>query len=433
MRSRAFLSAALVAALAVAFAPRAFAGILINVDKENQSMTVTVDGEQRYAWPVSTGAPGRDTPSGTFRPNRMDATHLSQEWDNAPMPHAIFFDLHGHAIHGFLDTRHIGDPGSHGCVRLAPEKAALLYSLIAMTGMRETTVVISGQTPLFQNLLMARRRALAEAKAALPDQLSAHSDAKPHPYEKRPATHLQEVATNEQPSVLYEALREPPLVDQLQAGADRQPPALIVRLPQSTTIVRLPQSAVRGQPPAANARPPQHTASAPTPATNARPPQHTASAPTPATNAREPQLAEPAPPPATNAREPQIAEPAPPPATNAREPQLAEPAPAPTTNAREPQTAAHGPAPATNSRQPQRAEAVPAPATNGQRPPAAYGQQPTPSAAYAQRVYRQVRPYYARLPYGMPPAYYAQYLRQYYYAQPAYQQQYLMLQPRNPF
>ena len=121
--------------------------ILVNIDKDTQRMTVTVDGAQRYVWPVSTGRAGYDTPSGTFRPNRMDADHLSQEWDNAPMPHTIFFDLHGHAIHGFNDTRRIGSPASHGCVRLAPQNAATLYALVEAQGMKDTTVVVSGHTP----------------------------------------------------------------------------------------------------------------------------------------------------------------------------------------------------------------------------------------------------------------------------------------------
>ena len=34
------------------------ASILVNIDKSKQSMTVFVDGVQRYHWPVSTGAPG---------------------------------------------------------------------------------------------------------------------------------------------------------------------------------------------------------------------------------------------------------------------------------------------------------------------------------------------------------------------------------------
>ena len=77
----------------------------------------------------------------------MDADHLSQEWDNAPMPHTIFFDLHGHAIHGFNDTRRMGTPASHGCVRLAPQNAAALFALVEAQGMKDTTVVVSGRTP----------------------------------------------------------------------------------------------------------------------------------------------------------------------------------------------------------------------------------------------------------------------------------------------
>ena len=94
MRFNALLSASLAAGvLVVAFAAPAAAAILVNIDKDTQSMTVTVDGAPRYIWPVSTGRAGYDTPNGTFKPNRMDADHLSQEWDNAPMPHTIFLSL----------------------------------------------------------------------------------------------------------------------------------------------------------------------------------------------------------------------------------------------------------------------------------------------------------------------------------------------------
>jgi lipoprotein-anchoring transpeptidase ErfK/SrfK len=107
-------------------------------------MTVSVDGATRYVWPVSTGRAGYDTPNGTFKANRMDAEHLSQEWDNAPMPHTIFFDMHGHAIHGFFDVKHLGQPVSHGCVRLTPANAATLFALVQSQGMSQTTVVVSG-------------------------------------------------------------------------------------------------------------------------------------------------------------------------------------------------------------------------------------------------------------------------------------------------
>ena len=74
------------AALALPLAAPASADIVVNIDKWTQRMTVAVDGATRYVWPVSTGRPGYDTPNGTFKVNRMDADHLSQEWDNAPMP-----------------------------------------------------------------------------------------------------------------------------------------------------------------------------------------------------------------------------------------------------------------------------------------------------------------------------------------------------------
>jgi hypothetical protein len=172
MRFNALLSASLAAGvLVVAFAAPAAAAILVNIDKDTQSMTVTVDGAPRYIWPVSTGRAGYDTPNGTFRPNRMDADHLSQEWDNAPMPHTIFFDLHGHAIHGFNDTRRIGSPASHGCVRLAPQNAATLYALVEAEGMKDTTVIVSGRTPTGAEI--ARRGGIpVEAAAGPPVQIA---------------------------------------------------------------------------------------------------------------------------------------------------------------------------------------------------------------------------------------------------------------------
>jgi hypothetical protein len=119
------------------------ADLLIRVDQSTQRMTVDRDGERLYEWPVSTGKPGYETPKGVFKPNRMDADHYSQEYDNAPMPHAIFFDLNGHAIHGSFDP--IGKPAaSHGCVRLAPANAAKLFALVSEQKMARTRVEIGG-------------------------------------------------------------------------------------------------------------------------------------------------------------------------------------------------------------------------------------------------------------------------------------------------
>jgi lipoprotein-anchoring transpeptidase ErfK/SrfK len=100
------LTAATVAVLMLGQA--AHADLLINIDKSAQRMTVTVNGEQLYDWPVSTGANGYDTPSGTFKPFRMEIDHYSEEYDNAPMPYSMFFTQTGNAIHGTYEQRNLG-------------------------------------------------------------------------------------------------------------------------------------------------------------------------------------------------------------------------------------------------------------------------------------------------------------------------------------
>ena len=98
--------------------------ILIAINKPTQSMTVTVDGHVRYRWRVSTGATHYSTPAGSYTPFRMELMHYSREWDNAGMPHAIFFTQRGHSIHG-SDHPGLGTNVSHGCVRLTLSNAAL--------------------------------------------------------------------------------------------------------------------------------------------------------------------------------------------------------------------------------------------------------------------------------------------------------------------
>ena len=165
MRTALLPASLLAAALALPCAAPAHASILVTIDKTTQRMSIAVDGATRYVWPVSTGRPGYDTPNGTFRPFRMEADHFSKEWDDAPMPHSVFFTKIGHAIHGSLDTRHLGSAASHGCVRLSPEHASTLYALVQAEGLTDTTVVIAGQTPM-ATADAARRRAPVEAAAA---------------------------------------------------------------------------------------------------------------------------------------------------------------------------------------------------------------------------------------------------------------------------
>lgn len=135
------------------------AAVTVTIDKSIQQMTVEVDGRPLYQWPVSTGRPGFDTPNGKFKAFRMEKDHFSKEWDDAPMPFSIFFTQKGHAIHGYLDTKNIGRPASHGCVRLTRAHAEKLYDLVEQEGVLNTTVILTGATPT-RAPAVARRRVL---------------------------------------------------------------------------------------------------------------------------------------------------------------------------------------------------------------------------------------------------------------------------------
>jgi hypothetical protein len=142
-RLRCFAAIVLAALISWAGAAAA-ANVQISINKISQKMTVTVDGSEKYVWLVSTGVSGYSTPSGSFTPFRMEPDHYSKEWDNAPMPHSIFFTPAGHAIHGSPYTKRLGTRNSHGCVRLAPENAAKLYALVQKAGMKNTRVIVRG-------------------------------------------------------------------------------------------------------------------------------------------------------------------------------------------------------------------------------------------------------------------------------------------------
>ena len=153
-----FLSAALTLAAA-----EANAKVLITIDKSAQRMAVNVDGDTRWTWPVSTGRRGYATPSGRFTAFRMEKDHFSKEWDDAPMPHSIFFTKQGHAIHGSFETKRLGSAASHGCVRLSPANASKLFALVQQQGVTNATVVIAG----------------GEASGARPQRRSVSDDAAP--------------------------------------------------------------------------------------------------------------------------------------------------------------------------------------------------------------------------------------------------------------
>ena len=145
-------SAALVVAtivLATGIARAQFAGIPkpapIVVTESDQRMVVAVNGQPRFKWWVSTGAHGYATPSGHYKVSWLDEHHKSKQYNDAPMPYAIFFD-EGKAIHGFAGS--VGGPASHGCVRLSTGNAKTLFGLVeqqqGLAGFKyDTTIIVA--------------------------------------------------------------------------------------------------------------------------------------------------------------------------------------------------------------------------------------------------------------------------------------------------
>lgn len=166
------------ASLMLLSAGAAQAKVDITIDKDNQQMTVAVDGVTRYHWPVSTGIPSRETPNGSFRAFRMEEDHYSKEFDDAPMPHSIFFTKVGHAIHGTDSVGRLGTPASHGCVRLSRQNASTLYALVQEQGVLNTTVTLTGsaQVALARNPRGRNTTAVARAPQPAEEQYATSGD-----------------------------------------------------------------------------------------------------------------------------------------------------------------------------------------------------------------------------------------------------------------
>jgi len=146
LAAAAFLSGALIAGSAQArhthHGDRSEQGVHVRVDVAEQKMEVYVDGELQHRWRVSTGRSGYETPGGVYRPQRLEREWYSKQYDDAPMPHAVFFSG-GYAIHGTTDVRRLGRQASHGCIRLHPDHAEELYDLVEEHGARNTRIEIT--------------------------------------------------------------------------------------------------------------------------------------------------------------------------------------------------------------------------------------------------------------------------------------------------
>lgn len=118
--------------------------VVVDVDQSKQRMNVLVNNRLRFAdWKVSTGKPGLGTtPNGSFRPFEMNKNYHSRRF-NVILPNGIKFQG-GNLIHAASEggTNYLGQKRSHGCIRLHPMNAKILFDLVKVAGLDNTLVVV---------------------------------------------------------------------------------------------------------------------------------------------------------------------------------------------------------------------------------------------------------------------------------------------------
>ena len=140
---RLILKLLLAVGVILAVESRASALVRIDVDLSSQTMHVRSGSGESYDWPISSGRAGYATPTGVFRPRALYKMVHSAKYGNAPMPHSIFFEGQ-YAIHGTDAVGHLGRPASHGCIRLSPGDAAVLFAMVQSQGARIHIVGTAG-------------------------------------------------------------------------------------------------------------------------------------------------------------------------------------------------------------------------------------------------------------------------------------------------
>jgi hypothetical protein len=115
--------------------------LVLNADLAAQRLTVIENGKAKHVWLISSGRAGFATKTGTFHPQWASRMWHSRQYEYAPMPHAVFFHR-GTAFHGTSAVGLLGRPASHGCIRLAPGNAAMLFKLVHKHGYAQTKVVV---------------------------------------------------------------------------------------------------------------------------------------------------------------------------------------------------------------------------------------------------------------------------------------------------
>jgi hypothetical protein len=118
----------------------------INLTTQRMTLRDAATGEEYGPWKISSARGGYTTPTGTYSVNYTSRMHYSKQYHWSPMPYSVFFNR-GVATHGTNATGSLGQPASHGCVRLHTSNAKTFYNLVEKHGKKLTQIVVDGTPP----------------------------------------------------------------------------------------------------------------------------------------------------------------------------------------------------------------------------------------------------------------------------------------------
>ena len=177
-----------------------------------QKVTLFSNGVRVAQGPVSTGVPGRPTPTGVFSIIEKDRYHHSNLYSNAPMPYMQRITWSGVALHeGVLP----GYPASHGCIRMSHDFAQKLWPItdlgvrvivahheLAPVEFEHPKLFVPKLKPPAPAIAMDGRTdgrdvapAIVLAQATIADAASDAIDAAPHAEATTPAARAADAAT----------------------------------------------------------------------------------------------------------------------------------------------------------------------------------------------------------------------------------------------
>lgn len=120
------------------------------VSKGEQRLYLYVNGVQQGVFKTSTGVPGRGTPDFDRHPDgRIYDRYTSTKYPGGDyqgmgnMPYAVFIQG-GFAIHGTGQGNwaRLGQPASHGCIRIHPDNAYRFNRLVRQYGIANTWITV---------------------------------------------------------------------------------------------------------------------------------------------------------------------------------------------------------------------------------------------------------------------------------------------------